>query len=367
MTDASTSVRDVCAQRLERVAHAFQLGELTRDLIGVFHSMTAGWGGAPSHDLPPSDVSADGSPIEVAVDLDDTDPAVQFAVEAVAPGDTPSDRTAAARALMSRLVRAHAADDAAWSAVADLFLPTQPTGQHVAMFGAELGRSSAARFKVWFYLDVAGVRRALDLLADGLARLQLGTAWPAVVRHMVRGASLDVPFLLSLDLLDGSAARTKIYFRHYDTTAERLAAQLARYPGFAPGAVAAFCRLMTGDAPDLAEQPPVTSLSFASTATRTPGATTLYVPLWTYAPDDAAVQDRVHRLLATQRRSSERYDRALAGMAGRPLVGARGIHNYISWRPAEPWPRMKIYWSPELRATNPPPRYRLASADVSAA
>lgn len=360
-----TSLRDVCTQRLERVAAALQLGAPTRDLVGVFRSMTAGWGGAPPEDLPASDVSADGSPVEVAIDLDDADPAVQVAVEAVAPGDAPADRTAAARALMARLVRTHAADEAAWSAVADLFLPAQPAGEHVAMFGAELGKSGATRFKVWFYLDVAGAGAALDLLADGLAQLGLGTTWPAVVRHMARGASVDVPFLLSLDLLDDSAARTKIYFRHYDTSAERLAAQLASYPGFHPGSVAAFCRLMTGDAADFAEQPPVTSLSFVSSAPRVPGATTLYVPLWTCAPNDAVVQARVRQLLATQHRSSERYDCALAGMAGRPLDHARGIHNYISWRPAAPWPRMKIYWSPELRAPNPPPRYRLASADVA--
>jgi hypothetical protein len=363
MNHESTSVRAVCARRLEHVARAFDLGERTENLVGVFHAMTAAWGGVSPQELPPSDVSADGSPVEVAVDLDDTAPAVQFAVEAVAPGDAPADRTAAARALMSRLVRGHAAGAAAWDAVADLFLPAQPVGQHIAMFGAELGRGGAVRFKVWFYLDVAGRGRALDLLAQGLERLQMTAAWPAVTRHMARSASVDAPFLLALDLWNDRTARTKIYFRHYETTAEQLADQLAPYRGFTSGPVAAFCRLMTGDVPNLGGQPPVTSLTFASPAPSVPGAATLYVPLWTYAPDDAVVRDRVRQLLAAQGRSSHRYERALAGMAGRPLAGARGIHNYISWRPGRPWPRMKVYWSPELRATNPPPRYRLASED----
>jgi hypothetical protein len=82
----------------------------------------------------------------------------------------------------------------------------------------------------------------------------------------------------------------------------------------------------------------------------------LYLPLWTGLPDDEVIRDRIGDLLVSQGVGAGRYERALAEVATRPLRRARGIHNYLSWQPGTP-PRMKVYWSPELRGANPGRRY----------
>jgi hypothetical protein len=200
---------------------------------------------------------------------------------------------------------------------------------------------------------VTGPERAPELIRAGLRRLGNGETWKALVRHAPRGFDLDVPVLFALDITDGPPGRTEVYFRHYRTSPQGLLRQLA--PGFGDGRAAALCRVLTASVPRAAAQLPVTCLSFHG-AQAGPPDTTLYMPLWSGLPDDEVVRLRIRELLITQGTGADRYDRALTQVGTRPLRGARGIHNYLSWQPGDP-PRMKVYWSPELRGAAPRPRY----------
>ncbi|WP_406280429.1 tryptophan dimethylallyltransferase family protein [Embleya sp. NBC_00896] len=365
MKRLSVPVRGTCASRLENLTRRLDLGERAEEIVAVFRTMTEPWGDARSGELPLSDVSPDGSPVEFAVDFDEADPAVQFAVEPMTPGGTAADASSAARRMMAGLATAYGTSDERWASLADLYLPDDPAGGHVAMYGAEIRRHGPVRFKVWFYPTVEGPDRALDLLGMGLDRLGLQAAWPAVLSHVRRDARRDLPFLLSLDLSASRAARIKIYFRHYDADADYLATLLEKQPGFDPDLTTGFCRLMTGHAEDLTVQPPVTCLTFTIADAREADAATLYVPLWTYAASDEVLRGRVCRLFASHGRSADRYEHVLGEIASRPPADGRGIHNYISWQPGRDRPRVKIYFSPELHDTNPPPRYRLDASDSS--
>ncbi|MER7756585.1 tryptophan dimethylallyltransferase family protein [Kitasatospora sp. NPDC097643] len=352
-----TPARAVSEARLARLATGLGLGDRTGECLKAFRAMTESWGTATAAELPESDVSSDGSPVEFAVGLED-DAAVQFAVEALAPGDSPADRVDAARATMARLVRRFGTDQRRWTQVADLFLPEKPATAHVAMFGAEVRSSGPVQFKVWFYPGVGGPEQAAELCRQGLAAVGLGEAWPAVVAHMPRGERLDPPVLFSLDLSADRAARVKLYFRHHASNADRLAELMAPYPGFAATPVREFCELMAAAAAaDLTAQPPVTCLSFTGERPAAVGAATVYLPMWTYAPHDEAVRRRMHRALAAGGRPLEPYEQALRDVAGRPLAAGRGLHNYIAWRPGRDRPRFKAYFSPELRHIDPAARY----------
>jgi hypothetical protein len=302
-------------------------------------------------------VSADGSPVEFALNLGPGPASVQLAVEPLVTGaaDTFAGRSAAARATLGNLARGYQLSRARWDAVADVFLPADGGRGPAAMFGGELGRDGSELFKVWFYPGVAGQGMAPELVRSGLERLAAGAAWPAVVRHAPRGFERDVPILFSLDITDGRPGRTKIYFRHYRTSTGELLQQLAHCPGFNDGLAAAFGRALTGRRDGGAAQPPVTCLSFHDGDTESRDVT-FYLPLWTGLADDEVVRGRVRNLLADQGIGTDRYDRALAVVAGRPLRRARGLHNYLSWQPGKP-PRLKVYWSPELHSVNPAPRY----------
>ncbi|MFI9585699.1 tryptophan dimethylallyltransferase family protein [Streptomyces sp. NPDC052236] len=357
---ALISAQAACAARLDRLTRGLGLGDRAAAYAEAFRVMTSSWGAATPQELAESDVSSDGSPMEFAVGFDDTEAAVQFAVEPMRPGDSPRDRVLAARHLMRDLVSRYRLSDRRWSEIADLFLPEDPAIEHVSMYGAEARRGAPVEFKVWFYPAVLGDSRTAELCERGLERLGLGDAWPAVVSHMRRDEHKDRPMLFSLDLSPGSAARVKLYFRHYDADADYMSELMAGYPGFLWKPVLDFCTAMTANAASYAQQPPVTCLSFTEDNPGKAGAATLYLPMWTYAPDDAVVRRRFHRVLAATGRRADQYDRALNDVAGRPLESGRGIHNYVAWRPGSQQPRLKVYLSPELRRMDPGTRYEVA-------
>lgn len=353
------SAQDAGAARLAALATGLGLGDRSAVCTEAFRDMTRSWGAATAAELAESDVSSDGSPLEFAVGFDD-ELALQFAVEALSPGDRPVDRVVSARAAMDRLVRRHEADERRWAQVADLYLPEKPATEHVAMFGAEVRQHGDPQFKVWFYPAVGGPDRAAELCEQGLAAVGLGAAWTAVADHMPRGERLDRPVMFSLDLSAAPEARVKLYFRHYATDADRLAELMAPYPGFEASPVREFCRVMLpGAAADLSPQPPVTCLSFTGARPTAAAGATVYLPMWTYAPDDEVVRRRMNDALAACGRPSAPYERALRAVANRPLDTARGIHNYVAWRPGPGRPRLKAYFSPELRHADPMARYAL--------
>ncbi|MEV1049498.1 tryptophan dimethylallyltransferase family protein [Streptomyces sp. NPDC049916] len=353
MTEESATVRDACATLLEKTARTLQLGLQGAEFVATFRAMTGQWGAARPWGLPLSDVSPDGSPVEYAVDLDGAAPALQFAMEPLTPG-VPARDPAAARTLMALLAERPATATARWSAVADLLLSDDARGPHVSMYGAEVRVGAPIRFKVWFYLDVHGPDGMFDLLYTALDRMGAGHLWPVIQAHVHR-PGYDVPFLLSLDLADDPAARVKVYFRHFGTDAEELATVLKAYPGFEPGEVGALCRTLTDGRRHFSVQPPVTCLSLFDVRTLERPPATLYLPLWTYAEHDGEVRQRIHRALAAQPRALRRYDSVLAGIAHRRLDAGTGIHNYLSWQPGRPCPRVKVYLSPEMHDVNPPP------------
>ena len=351
MTEEPAAVRDACARILENTARVLRLGADGTEFVAVFRAMTDHWGAARPDELPLSDVSPDGSPVEYAVDLYGAAPALQFAMEPLTAGE-PARDPGAAQTTMSLLAGRYGAATTRWSALADRLLPDDAHGPHVSMYGAEVRAGAPIRFKVWFYLDVDGPDRTFDLLYTALERMGTAHLWSTVQAHLHR-AGQDVPFLLSLDLVDDPAARVKVYFRHFAADIEEVAAVLKAYPGFDPGEVRAFCRTMVDGR--FSDQPAVTCLSLFDAQTFDRAAATLYLPLWTYAEHDDEVRQRIHRALAAWPQSLRRYEDVLAGIAHRSLDAGTGIHNYISWQPGRARPRVKVYLSPEMHDLNPPP------------
>ncbi|MGJ7874795.1 tryptophan dimethylallyltransferase family protein [Streptomyces rochei] len=337
------------------MARTLDLGARGSDLVEAFHTLTECWGMAAADELPMSDVSPDGSPVEFAAELDGPHPALQFAVEPMTPGQ-PTRDPAAARKVMSTLVERYGAASERWSALADVLLPDDAACAHVSMYGAEAHRDGPLRFKVWFYLGAAGPLRAPDLLDTALERIGMSTRQALFRSRGPRtGTGRGEPFLISLDLIDEATARVKVYLRHFAGSPDDIVPALTRHPGFRSDEIERALSRLTGARPDFTTQPAVTCMSLADAGDPHPPQTTLYVPLWTYAPDDAVVRDRLCHILAAQPRAVQRYERLLTDVAHRPLDAGTGIHNYVSWRPGKYGMRRKIYLSPQLHDVNPPP------------
>src|ERR1700678_1898183 len=157
--ESGSTVREISLPTLQALARVLGIDFADAAVAGVFDAMACPWGETRPSALPMSDVSPDGSPIEFAIDLHPDAASVQIAVEPMATGDddTPANRTLAARSAVARIARGYGADLSRWDAIAGLYLPEDAQARHVAMLGAEIGRSQNPSFKVWLYPGICGI------------------------------------------------------------------------------------------------------------------------------------------------------------------------------------------------------------------
>lgn len=329
------------------------------DAQELFEVVTEPWGTAPIRDLPVSDVAPDGSPVEFALAMNGDDTTLQMAVEPSTPGrpDTYGSRVRAAEDAMARIVARYDIDIDRWLAVADTFLPAHDGRGSAMMIGAQLDHAGPPLWTAWFYPGVTGDDDAPNRVRQGLERLGCGEAWPQVRAHAARGFGIDQPMLFAIDLELGHSRRVKVYFRHHDYRPSGLARHLSRYPGFLGPEVRALGETLTGGADSFTAQAPITCLAF--NPVRANGLT-VYYPLWTVPGDDLILASRMCTLLAGVGTAPDRHLAALGVVAARPLDEGAGMHNYKLWTPDGTGSRIKVYWSPELRSTNPGPRYTRA-------
>lgn len=347
----------LCGGALERIARKFGPNGWAEQVRAAFDVLVEPWGTVPVRDLPFSDVSPDGSPVEYAITLTGDIPVLQLAVEPLVPHGDYAARAEEARRVMSRLSSHYGVHTQRWAQVAGIFLPPEGEADHVAMYGLEAVAGRPPRFKVWLYPQVRGTLRAPELVAEALVKLGLEEAWETVLGHAYRGFECDRPALFSLDLTSSATARTKVYFRHYNSSAQHMADICGAGSRRTAAAVRNFCTALTGDG-GLGAQPPVTCLTLSREGRHIRSSVTPYVPLWTAAPNDAVMRARICALLASHGTSSTRYEGTVAALAGRPLPAARGLHNYASLQLKKVGPRIKVYLSPELVSLDPPVRYQ---------
>lgn len=355
----TTSIKDGCGDRLVALARIAGLGARSSEILDLFATMTSPWGDSPCDELPESDVSPDGSPVEFALSMDGTEPACQVAVEPL-PDRGPDGfaaRKAAIEQTVDRIAASQHIDLDRWRAIANLFLPASGGHGSAAMIGMEIRDTGAPLWKVWLYPGVTGPGMAPERVREGLRCLGLDAAWPVLRSHARRGFSLDPPILFSIDLTPRCERAVKVYFRHYEQDPAGLARQLRQHRGFDRPIVETLGQALTGGAATFESQAPVTCVAFGRGSPGVARDVTAYFPLWTYEEDDRRVSDVVSRLLTAEGHSPDRYRTATAEVARRPLDGRIGLHNYLSWQPKGCRSRFKVYLSPELRSTNPVPRY----------
>lgn len=339
-------VRELGSAALNRLGTTLGLHEGRDKLLEAFDCLTECWGGAPAEQLPYSDVSPDGSPLEFAVALDSQSPSLQFAMEPLGTGSPPTDPHFA-MSLMDTLTERYRVRAENWRDLSALLLPPEPYGQHLAMYGAEVDRRGSIRFKVWFYLDVHGKSRRYEVLNETLKTIGLADS-----RDLFREGFVGDPFLLSLDLVSDGISRVKVYIRHFASGVAELASRLAASEGLTNQRVEELC-LMAGSQPSFVSQPAVTYVSLTEQRRGPMSHASLYIPLWTYAPNDSELKTRISGLRSLDKAGVGRYHRVLGDIARRPLSSGTGIHNYVSMRPGVLGAR-KVYLSPHYHDVNPP-------------
>ncbi|TDB97994.1 tryptophan dimethylallyltransferase family protein [Actinomadura sp. 7K534] len=235
------------------------------------------------------------------------------------------------------------------SLLADLFFPAAPHGPFAMWLALEFP-AGRPRAKVYLNPAANGPGRSADTVAEALARLGYGDAFPALRRYS------DGFLFFALDLGDWPAPRVKVYATHREFSAAEAAAVSRAVPGDHPGRVEEFVDLVAAGR-RLRRRPLVSCFSFTRAFPDRPSGYSLHVPVRDYVNDDHQARDRAVAALHRHGIDGRPLDRALAGMTSRPLDAGVGLIAYLTLTHADRCPpRVTVYLSSEAYGVKPPRR-----------
>lgn len=303
----------------------------------------------------PSYVSDDHTPYELSLLLGGGEPEIRLMAEPL-PLTGPvtlTDTVRAAQRLRPSL-EVLGADFTRFDAVADLFLPPDPSGAFAVWYASSFTADGVPAFKAYFNPAARGRHDAPRLVEEALARLGVRGGWATVCRAMNRGPELDELRFFSLDLARSASARVKVYGFHHQATYEVLSRAIAAVPGADLNAVRRFCRtLLEGEGALVAERQPATCLAFVGDDPL-PKTGTVHVPIRSFAGDDATAHARVKRALGELGIAAAPFEAAALAMSQRPLDEGCGVVAWAAVRTGGAHPKANVYLAPKALVDEPP-------------
>ena len=252
---------ELCGTQVDRVWRAIHGQPAPRGVESVVDLLVPA---GLERTLWPSHISDDHTPYEISLLLGGSTPEVRLMAEplpAGAPCPTLADTVNAGLRLRPAL-EALGADFSRFDRVADLFLPSHPTGAFALWYAASFAPDGTPSFKVYFNPAVGGAHEAPRLVEEALARLGVDGGWATVSHAMPRGPELDELRFFSLDLVEGARARVKVYGFHHRATTDDLLRVIASVPSADCAAVRRYCgALLGGDGAIVAARQPATCLA----------------------------------------------------------------------------------------------------------
>ncbi len=360
--DTATTFYSFGVERLAALWQAVMQSDCPRDVRDLFAAMVAPWGATalPVRPAWPSDITDDHTPFEFSAVFGTKRPELRILVEAQGARPTLAANVAAGREL-NRALAARGADLERFAAVADLFLPEEPSGKFALWHAAALTADHAPSFRVYLNPQVNGVQRAYATVEEALRRLGMAEALPVLAAGARRGPARDELRYFSLDLSSDRRARVKIYVYHHEATVDVVDRAYSVGENYVPGAVAEFCESVAGTRGAL-PAPPGTCFAFVQGKPGT--SATLHLPVRFYAENDRVAREHVRGYLVRNGIPTDAYERTLEAVARRPLEAGSGMQTYGSLRLEPSGPRVTVYLATEaFHAAAPRPQRIVAGSN----
>jgi DMATS type aromatic prenyltransferase len=303
----------------------------------------------------PSFVADDHTPVEFSVALAQNErPAVRMIVESLAEHPGRQTNLAAALGVLDRLAALGEVRLGRFERVRDLFLPDDPQGTFTFWYSLIVHPTGQEAIKVYLNPDVRGRESATALVTEGLSRLGLSAALPAVTEHGLHRAGHDRFSFFALDLTDEDRARVKTYVSHADAVVADVARAADAVPDTDLELLADVCELARGGTSPFSRRPLMSSYTFMSGDTERPSGYSLYIPVRDYVQDDLEACERVLAIMARCGLDTAPFVMALASLVQRPLGDGVGLIAHVSLRLGRPKPGVSVYLSSEAYAVTPP-------------
>ncbi|MEV4560816.1 hypothetical protein AB0K51_28000 [Kitasatospora sp. NPDC049285] len=359
--------------RVRALCEAAGLAARAPEIVDNYRLLSGSWG-SRRIDRPPrwSYATADSTPLELSVVLEDRLTGLGVAVEAQASPATAPAYWRSASDLTERLGSRFGLSLERLRRVEDLFRVDGPLPRHQsmatyhAMGWSERGRPAV---KLYFWAGSSGAGLLGPVGAEALDRLGLSAQ-----RQRISAAlhPEDTVSYLSLDLTETGAARTKLYVQHRgELTADRLERLGRLAADHAPGEAAALVRAAVGAAA-ASSWPPGTSArdrmqwlsnrrrhwpagTYLSMTDGVPGAIESAVhqlalpPLCRSDAEAAALVERILTEFGVGAEAAAAYRRCRDALTRRPLAAERYAHTFVSAkRRADGRPRVVVYFNPRM-------------------
>ncbi len=342
-------LRSLAQRRVESVCSTLGKMEWSASADAVLDGLCGEWPEWEAAYDPewPSDITDDGSPFELSIELGGAEPLVRMLIEPqTRPREGESWAMSSWRAGLAATARLRAlgADVSRYEAIRDLYAPLPSIGVRFSVwYACTLGSGQPRDFKVYLNPQVVGSEAAPLLVARTMSELGLERPFAHLRTVMSESAR---PSYISLDLTEPGASRVKVYYAHPGETTAQIAKQLAD-----AGAPALdLHRLMDelADGPTDSLSRPIQTC-FAFRAGDTVPEVNVYVPLRAVVIHDAEAIERLTPLLAPARLALVRA--AASTMTTRTLEEGRGVITYAGLRLAGGRRRVVVYLSPQVYAS----------------
>lgn len=325
-------------------------------VAGLISGLLAPWGhrAIGTRCRYPSFVAADGFPAELSVSWRAAGPEIRVLFESLGDGDGPMSSQSAGLALTDRLGTEPGVHLGAFRRVQDLFQSSSPAwGRPTVWHSLAWLPGHAPQYKVYLNPQLNGP--AEQVVAEAMGRLGMAGAWRYVAeRHAERLDHGDEIDFFALDLTDPARARTKVYYRHRDITADALNRFAALSTGHRTDAGAAALRTVYPDR-TLLRNEPLSCLAFRRDEPR-PVTTNWYLRLPANASSERAAADRIGTLLSTHGVDGSRYRRLVRELCPVPLERGTGMQELVSYRGTDRGVELGVYLRFPVYREEPAPR-----------
>jgi len=357
-----------CDQALRALCLATGLDKDAEQILALFESLCEL--GCIRH-LPPtprwSGVTDDCTPIELSIALSQRRACVRFLIEAQDDRCSALAYWEAAERITRYLGDQMGANLEILDVIGSLFVPTDPNALFAAWHAVEFSSDRPPLFKLYMNLNAQGQRLSTAVLSEALERLKFGAAVPAILQLCTGDDRLTH---LSVDLTSRTAARVKVYMRHFRISVAGLNERAARLGLGIASAFGDVCNLVCAVPGVLWQRPVMTCYQLTPEDRSRPTQASLYIPLSPYASDDEVARGRLLNLLEHFGTSTRVYSQSYEALAGDAASCPDGLHTYVAYKASGADSQINIYFSPRLyqssfgRLALDPPRFWPSPVEV---
>lgn len=301
----------------------------TDSAIKMFDLACQSWSDWPLHATPywPSDISDDQTPFEFSVEFGSQDVLLRILFESQLKPITLNSSWFAGLQLHERIKHLPGVDLTKFELIADLFKPAENASTFSLWHSAVLNSDGNYLFKAYLNPQIHGLDSSASLIQEALTRLNLTNAWEFIASKLSASEGNIRLMFFSLDLVQGSHSRVKVYFSNSTMLLQHYDSQFQDSRNYKSGEISKWIKTLTGLDNTLDSRHIGNYFAFNSGDQRNP-VCSIQVPIRQYVENDYSALQRTLTLLPHNHR--KKLNAVISNMSTCTLDLNRGLLAHVA-------------------------------------